>query len=193
MAHVLVVGGAGVLEQVSLFLASHDNVVTVVSRSQEDLEHLQAQATTVSGRINPVLVDYQEVDGLAIRLKESILAYGPVTLAVNWVQEQVLKVVDMIASILNATSPVCRYFQILPGKELARIKERKYFESAFRNLERVLYRIIVLGRKRDKGGTADLSLQEINDGVIKALRDDSKNVLIGTVDPWEQAIEEAAE
>ena len=189
MAHVLVVGGTGVLEKVSLFLASHDNVVTVVARSKYDSEQLQAQAVGLSGRINPIAVDSHEVDGLSQRISESIVAFGPVTLAINWVQEQFLKFVDVIASILNSTSPVCRYFQILPGQELANVKERKYFESTFRNLERVLYRIIVLGFKREKGTTMRLSNDEISDGVIKALRDDSKNVLIGTVDPWEGEIQ----
>jgi hypothetical protein len=189
MAHVLVVGGTGILEKVSLFLASHDNVVTVMARSQEDFERLQAQAQGLSGKINPIVVDYQEEDALADRIKESIQAFGPVTLAVNWVQEQVLKMVDVIASILNATSPVCRYFQILPGQELAAVKSRKYFESTFRNLERVLYRIIVLGFKREKGHTRKLSNEEISEGVIKALRDDAKNVMIGTVDPWEDKME----
>jgi hypothetical protein len=191
MAHVLVVGGTGILEKVSLFLASHDNVVTVMARSQEDFERLQAQAQGLSGKINPIVVDYQEEESLANRITESIQAYGPVTLAVNWVQEQVLKMVDVIASILNATSPVCRYFQILPGQELASVKSRKYFESTFRNLERVLYRIIVLGFKREKGHTMKLSNEEISDGVIKALRDDAKNVMIGTVDPWENKVETA--
>ena len=185
MAHVLVVGGTGILEKVSLFLASHDNVVTVVSRSKNDFEKLQAQAAGLSGEINPIAVDYHEIDGLSQRITESIEAYGPVTLAVNWVHEHLLKFVDVIAGIMNATSPVCRYFQILPGQELANVKERKYFESLFRNLERVLYRIIVLGFKREKGATLRLSNEEISDGVIQALRDDSKNVLIGTVDPWE--------
>jgi hypothetical protein len=188
MAHVLVVGGTGILEKVSLFLASHDNVVTVVARSKDDFEKLQAQAAGLSGKINPIAVDYQEIDGLSLRISESIAAFGPVTLAVNWVQEQMLRFVDIIAGILNATSPVCRYFQILPGQELANVKERKYFESTFRNLERVLYRIIVLGFKREKGATMRLSNEEISDGVIKALCDDSKNVMIGTVDPWEGEI-----
>lgn len=185
MAHVLVVGGTGILEKVSLFLASHDNVVTVVARSKEDFERLQLQAQNLSGKINPITVDDYETEGVADRLKESIDLFGPVTLAVNWVHEQVLKVVEVIASILNSTSPVCRYFQILPGQELAEVKERKYFESMFRNLERVLYRIIVLGFKREKGATMLLSNDEISDGVIKALCDDSKNVMIGTIDPWE--------
>lgn len=189
MAHVLVVGGTGILEKVSLFLASHDNVVTVVARSKDDFEKLQAQAAGLSGKINPIAVDYQEIDGLSLRIRESIAAFGPVTLAVNWVQEQMLRFVDIIAGILNATSPVCRYFQILPGQELANVKERKYFESTFRNLERVLYRIIVLGFKREKGATMRLSNEEISDGVIKALCDDSKNVMIGTVDPWEGELE----
>jgi NAD(P)-dependent dehydrogenase (short-subunit alcohol dehydrogenase family) len=188
MAHVLVVGGTGILQKVSLFLASHDNVVTVVSRSQEDFERLQAQAVGLSGRINPITVDYQEVDGLSRRIQESILAYGPVTLAVNWVQEQFMKVSDVIAAILNATSPLCRYFQILPGAELARVKERNYFESAFRNLERVLYRIIVLGFKREKGLKRQLNNEEISEGIIKALRDDSKSALIGS-DPWEELVD----
>jgi hypothetical protein len=187
MAHVLVVGGTGVLEKVSLFLASHDNVVTVVARTQEDFERLQEGSQGLSGKINPIAMDYQNVDGMALRIKESIAQFGPVTLAVNWVHTQVLKVVDVIAAILNATSPVCRYFQILPGKELAGMNERKTLEGSFRNLERVLYRIIVLGFKKEKGATLQLSNDEISDGVIKALRDDSKDVMLGTIDPWEEA------
>jgi hypothetical protein len=190
MAHVLVVGGTGILEKVSLFLASHDNVVTVVARSPKDFETLKAQASGLSGRINPIEVDYQHEESVAKRIRESIEAFGPVTLAVNWVQEQFMKVVDVIASVLNATSPVCRYFQILPGSELAPHKARNYFENAFRNLERVLYRIIVLGFKREKGTMRMLNNEEISEGVIKALRDDSKNALIGS-DPWEETLESA--
>jgi hypothetical protein len=188
MAHVLVVGGTGILEKVSLFLASHDNVVTVVSKSQEDFEKLQVQAVGLSGKINPITVDYQEEDGVIRRIQESIQLYGPVTLAVNWVQAQFMKVVDVIAGVLNATSPLCRYFQVLSGAELAQVKERNYFESAFRNLERVLYRIIVLGFKREKGTQRLLSNDEISDGIIQALCDDSKKVVIGT-DPWEEPLE----
>ncbi len=189
MAHVLVVGGTDILEKVSLFLASHDNVVTVVTRSPGDFEKLQVQAQGLSGKINPIAVDPDEVDGVSRLLHESILAHGPFTLAVNWVQEQLMKVSDLIASILNATSPICRYFQILPGAELAKVRERNYFENAYRNLERVLYRIIVLGFKREKGTLRNLNNEEISDGIIKALRDDSKNALIGS-DPWEEGLAE---
>jgi hypothetical protein len=192
MAHVLVVGGTGALEKVSLFLASHDNVVSVVARTQEDFERLQVEARGLSGKINPIVMDYQNVDGISIRIKESIAQFGPVTLAVNWVHMQMLKVVDVIAAILNATSPFCRYFQILPGKELAASNERKTLKDSFRNLERVLYRIIVLGFKKEKGATLQLSNDEISEGVIKALRDDSKDIMLGTVDPWDDVSAESA-
>lgn len=187
MAHVLVVGGTGILEKVSLFLASHDNVVTVVARSQKDFETLKAQAEGLSGKINPIIVNDQEMDGIAHHIQDSIQTYGPVTLAVNWVQEQYMKLVDVIAALINATSPLCRYFQVVSGAELSQVKERNYFENAFRNLERVLYRIIVLGFKREKGETRNLNKEEISEGIIKALRDDAKNALIGS-DPWEESI-----
>lgn len=189
MAHVLVVGGTGILEKVSLFLASHDNVVTVVARSEEGFLQLSAQADALSGKINPIVVDDLEAEGLRDRIGESILAYGPVTLAVNWVQTQYMKVVDVVAGILNASSPLCRYFQVLPGTELAKVKERNYFENAFRNLERVLYRIIVLGFKREKGTRRNLNNEEISQGIIKALQEDSKRALIGN-DPWEDPLPE---
>jgi NAD(P)-dependent dehydrogenase (short-subunit alcohol dehydrogenase family) len=189
MAHVLVVGGTGILEKVSLFLASHGNVVTVVARSQQDFEKLQAQAIGLSGKINPIVVDYQEMDGLSRHIQNSIAIYGPVTLAVNWVQEQFMKVVDVIATLINATSPLCRYFQVLSGSELTGSRERNYFENAFRNLERVLYRIIVLGFTRsEQGARRQLNNEEISEGIIKALRDDSKKVLIGS-DPWEEVLD----
>ena len=185
MAHVLVVGGTGILEKVSLFLASHDNVVSVLAKSPDDFKKLKDEAKGLKGTINPISINYDEVDGLAKHVTDSIEKYGPVTLAVNWVQEHVLKAVEVIANILNATSPICRYFQVLPMTEHSPVKERSNFEKFFLNLERVLYRIIVLGFKKEAGEERLLSHEEISDGIIKALRDDSKKVVIGA-DPWDE-------
>lgn len=185
MAHVLVVGGTGILEKVSLFLASHDNVVSVLAKSPDDFAMLQREAKGLKGKINPISIDYDEVDGLAKHVKDSIEKYGPITLAVNWVQEHIMKAVEVIANILNTTSPICRYFQVLPMNELSPSKERNNFDSFFRNLERVLYRIIVLGFKKEAGRDRRLSNDEISDGIIKALRDDAKKAIIGA-DPYDE-------
>ena len=185
MAHVLVVGGTGILEKVSLFLASHGNVVSVLAKSPDDFEKLTKEAKGLNGTINPISIENDEVDGLANLVKASIEKYGPVTLAVNWVQTNLLKAVEAIAHVLNATSPICRYFQVLPMNELTPVRERSNLESFFHNLERVLYRIIVLGFKKEKGENRLLSNDEISEGIIKALRDDSKKAIIGA-DPWDE-------
>lgn len=190
MAHVLVVGGTGILEKVSLFLASHDNVVSVLAKSPDDFEKLTKEANGLKGKINPITIDYDEVEGLEKQVRASIEQFGPVTLAVNWAQENLMKAVEVIAKILNSTSPICRYFQVLPVAEMSPSKERSNFEKFFLGLERVLYRIIVLGFKKEKGENRLLSNEEISEGIIQALRDDSKKAVIGA-DPWDEQLQSA--
>ena len=65
-------------------------------------------------------IDIDEVFDDKEKLENAIRAHGPVTLVVNWMYADALDSSQVIAEVLNRTSPVCRYFQVLPGLSFAR-------------------------------------------------------------------------
>lgn len=173
------------LREVSLFLAKHDNVVSVIARTQEELNDLVLSAGELADRIHPIAVDYLDDYVLRKQLRKAIAKHGPVTLAVNWMQTEALESAYSVAEILNKTSPVCRFFQVLPGTDINDQRLKPFFEGPFEGLDRVLYRQIVLGFVAEKGMSRWLSNEEISEGAISALRNDTKVAVIGSVEPYE--------
>ncbi|MDY0395680.1 hypothetical protein RWE15_16220 [Virgibacillus halophilus] len=68
MMHALVVGGTGMLSDVSLWLSNHDYHVSVIAQNKQKMENLMAKSRNKS-RLSPVLVDYHEDE----KLKEKLL------------------------------------------------------------------------------------------------------------------------
>jgi hypothetical protein len=129
MAHVIVVGGTGMLREVSLFLAKHDNTVSVIGLEREDLNGLALEAQKFNGRINPILVDYRDPQALEQGLCEAMRFFGPLTLAVAWITPDALPgAANTLAAVISAHSPVCRYFQVLPGGEITG-KDRRFLDN----------------------------------------------------------------
>jgi hypothetical protein len=183
MAHAIVVGGTGMLREVSLFLAKHDNTVSVIGLEHEDLVSLAQEAQTFNGRINPLLIDYRDQQALRDGLLEAMRFFGPITLAVAWILPEALPdTANALAAVISEHSPVCRYFQVLPSTGLG-AKDRRFLDNPFPGMDKMLYRKIILGFKMERGMSIWLSNEEISDGVIRALRDDKRDMLIGTADP----------
>lgn len=183
MAHVIVVGGTGMLREVSLFLAKHDNTVSVIGLEHEDLRKLALEAQKFNGRINPILVDYRDRQALEDGLREAMRFFGPLTLAVAWISPDALPgAANTLAEVISAHSPVCRYFQVLPSAGIS-AKDRRFLDNPFPGLEKILYRKILLGFKVEQGMSVFLSNHEISDGVIQAVRNDRRDAVIGNADP----------
>lgn len=171
------------LREVSLFLAKHDNTVSVIGLEREDLNGLALEAQKFNGRINPILVDYRDPQALEQGLCEAMRFFGPLTLAVAWITPDALPgAANTLAAVISAHSPVCRYFQVLPGGEITG-KDRRFLDNPFPELEKILYRKIILGFKTERGMSVWLSNQEISDGIIQAIRNDRRDALIGQADP----------
>lgn len=186
MAHVLIVGGTGLLKRVSLFLAQHSNTVSVIARHRESLDQLASEAGELSDRINPIELDYQNIKQLQKQLKASVRKHGPIMLAVTWVHEDAPETRDTIAGFLNRTSPVCRYFHVQGSTT-----DPQPIADAYKNMlaryQKVLYRRIILGFEVEKGFTRWLTEEEVGNGVIEAIRSDSREAVIGFPDPTEHS------
>jgi len=185
MAHVLVVGGTGMLKDVSLFLAQHDNIVSVIARNDQKLNSLctAAEGMELKGRINPIQLDYRDTNRLTNALNAASDQYGPLVMVINWVAPEDLAVSDTIAEIVNARSPICRFFQILNHDEVALPEAMDYFHQPYTDLARVLYRTITIGLAVEEGGlTRLLNAHEVCNGIIDAIRNDKRNLVIGSTE-----------
>lgn len=182
MAHVLVVGGTGMLKKVSHFLAAHDNTVSVISRTKSDLKALEQEAIESGGKINPLALDYRDQNNLKKQLEDAIAEHGGITLVVNWMHSDAIDSSEVIAEVLNKTSPFCRYFQVLPTDSDDVRLGHAYYDDPFTHLDKVLYRKIILGFTEEAGVARWLTHDEISAGIIDALRNDRKDAVIGTAD-----------
>ena len=184
MAHVLVVGGTGTLKDVSLFLAQHENTVSVIARDTERLESLCNEAGDLVGRINPVIVDYNQTDELKKALFQAIASHGPIILVVNWMHTYAVGGAETLATIINRTSPICRYFQVLSTHNSDHYPNEHFFMNPFGETHRILHRTIMLGYELDNtGNTRTLNSSEICSGIVDAIRNDRRNAIIGLSDP----------
>lgn len=170
------------LKKVSQFLAAHDNTVSVISRTESDLQALKREAVESGGKINPLALDYRDQNNLKKQLESAIAEHGGITLVVNWMHTDAIDSSEIIADVLNRTSPFCRYFQVLPSETDDVRRGRAYYDDPFTDLDKVLYRKIILGLADDDGVTRWLTDDEISAGIIDALRNDRKDAIIGKVD-----------
>ncbi len=180
MAHVLVVGGTGTLKDVSMFLAQHDNTVSVIARDAERLTSLVAESGDFVGQINPVNVDYNQTDELRTALFDAIAAHGPIILVVNWMRTYAINGAQTLSEIINRTSPICRYFQVLSTHNAHHFPNEHFFMNPFGETQRILHRTIMLGIQLDNKGVArELNNTEICNGIVDAIRNDRRNAVIG--------------
>jgi hypothetical protein len=170
------------LKKVSQFLAAHDNTVSVISRTQSELNALKQEAMKSEGKINPLALDYRDQDNLKEQLEDAIAEFGGITLVVNWMHSDAIDSSEIIAEVLNRTSPFCRYFQVLPSEPDDVRRGHAYYDDPFKHLDKVLYRKIILGIADEDGVSRWLSDDEISNGIIDALRNDRKDAVIGSMD-----------
>lgn len=176
MAHVLVIGGTGKLSGFVRFLAARGNLVSVVSRNQEELNQLTAAAAAAGEKVYPLLVDYRDTSRLLEVMEEAIRLHGVFQLAVVRIHPPSPEVRNAVASFLNSHSPICRFFEVLSEEDYLTLSEEALSSGDF---DRILYRRILLGRVEQKGQPRWPNSEEIAEAAIRAVRDDLREIVIG--------------
>lgn len=184
MAHVLVVGGTGTLKDVSLFLSQHDNTVSVIARDAGRLTALVEESEGQLGQVNPIIVDYNQTEKLRALVYDAVAVFGPVILVVNWMQTTAFEGVGALSEVINRTSPICRYFQVLSTGNEAHYPNDHFSDNPFSESHRILYRTIMLGVQMESNGMIrSLTHPEICNGIVDSIRNDRRNAVIGITDP----------
>lgn len=185
MSHVLVVGGTGMLKDVSLYFSSHGMRVSVIARDQSKFEDL-ILAKENSGFINPIRVDYTDYGQLKQKLQNAINIYGPIETAVCWIHSSAPEALYIIAETLNETNTHVKYFHILGSSYADPSIVNEDFEQMLHRLKNILYKKIILGFIIEDDHSRWLTDTEIGNGVIDALKKDEKSFTVGKLEPWEK-------
>jgi len=189
MAHILVVGGTGMLYDVCLHFCKSGNTVTVIARNKKLLNRLDLKAEGMAGAINPVSLDYLDYEHLKNELRRSITIHGPVELAICWIHtskapDAAIMIADTIDKQNNQTK--CKYYQLLSSATADPSLEKKDISKDFNSLDNIDFRTILLGFIVKGEILRWLTDKEICDGLISAVENDNKEFIIGTVEPWEK-------
>jgi len=187
MAHILVVGGTGMLYNVCRHLCESVDTVTVIARNKERLNRLGSETKKLVGSINPLSLDYAVYKQLKDDLKKSIITHGPVELAICWIHtskapEAATIIADIIDKQNNLTK--CKYYQLLSSATADPSHEKIDISKNFNSFDNIDFRTILLGFVVERKASRWLTDREICLGVIEAIENDTRNSIIGTVEPW---------
>lgn len=187
MAHILFVGGTGMLYDVCRHFCKSANTVTVFGRNKKRLNRLASETKELVGSINPISLDYADYEHLKDELKKSINTHGPVEMAICWIHTS--KAPDapkVIAETINENKSVavCKFYQLLSSATADPAVEKKNIVKDYKSLKNMRNRTILLGFVVEGKTSRWLTNNEICDGVISAVENDNKEFIIGTVEPW---------
>ena len=169
-AHILVVGGTGMLSELVEALASDGGRLSLLSRRA-------SQAFGESG----FDCDYHDQQAFAAALTAAVERSGPVDLAIAWFHTLKIAAPRLLAEQVDG-----RLFQVLgsatadPGHpdRLGRAA------SVAADLPDCRLRQVVLGFKVVEGAARWLTNAEISQGVLEAVSADRAVTIIGQLEPW---------
>ncbi|WP_033541176.1 short-chain dehydrogenase [Planococcus sp. CAU13] len=177
MKHALVIGGTGMLANVSIWLAENGYHVSVIGRNPEKMQRLLDQNPA---QLTPVLVDYTNTKELAEQLHHIQQQNGPIQLVVAWIHSNGTQVIPCLTESLPRLQS-WDLFQV--NGSSSKLEDIKANTAVPPHVD---YHQIQLGFKIEDGLSRWLTHEEISDGVIEAIRENKSKHVIGTITPWEK-------
>ncbi|WP_245805815.1 short-chain dehydrogenase [Bacillus alkalicellulosilyticus] len=180
MLHALVIGGTGMLSNVSLWLVSEGYNVSVIGRTPKRMERL-ISASQDTSKITPLLVDYRYEAELKEKLGLTIQKNGPVDLVIAWIHSGEKKVIDVLSKLHASDDLTWKLFHVLGSS--SNVEQIKNTVKVPNNC---LYKQIQLGFIIEDTHSRWLTHDEISAGVIEAISNDNCVTIVGTLFPWDK-------
>ncbi|TCT20367.1 hypothetical protein EDD68_11451 [Melghiribacillus thermohalophilus] len=177
--HALVVGGTGMLSDVTLWLVKKGYEVSVIGRRKERYHQLMQKAEHPE-RISSILVDYHHTDELRDKLMEAIDQRGSFDLIIAWIHSTAKEAIPVIMDA-QSRSGRKRNFDFFHVKQ-----SQAYFTNHMPECLPICnYHEIFLGFKIDGGHSRWLTHREISEGVMDSVHHGREQTIVGQVEPWE--------
>lgn len=109
MKHALVVGGTGMLSDVSLWLVNNDYYVSVIARNSSRMNKLISKAS-LKDKITPLLVDYTNKEELQKQVRNAIQKNGGIDIIVAWIHSVGENALTIIANEVSKVRMGGSYF-----------------------------------------------------------------------------------
>lgn len=177
--HALIIGGTGMLRELSLNIAKKYNTVSIIARDKKRLKDLVKEAKQFNGNIIPIALDYCNTKSLKKELEISIDKEGEFDLAIVWIHNTAPNAPYITAKFIDGD-----YYHILSSSYGDPSKVHTERLHKFKSFSNINYHEIILGFVVDNNYSRWLSHHEISTGIIKAIRKKQKNFVVGTLSPW---------
>ncbi|WMJ17863.1 short-chain dehydrogenase [Geobacillus proteiniphilus] len=175
--HALVIGGTGMLADVSLWLVREGYHVSVIARHRARMKQL-IDRTGQMASITPLLVDYRDQETLCSFICQTIRENGTFDLIIAWVHTDETQALSAIIWKNSRHPSPWRLFHVLGSRaDPTEMKQKLCLPAA------CLYRQVQLGFVVEEHGSRWLTHQEISGGIIDAIRHDAPFHLVGTLEP----------
>lgn len=190
MRHVLVIGGTGMLADVSIYLASTADIFTSIASSDASLakvDSMIARGVDSSQCIRHSLkLDWHDPTHFIDSIKAHLVHIGYPNTVLAWVHntELGLKLVQLIADFRDTSSLGCNFFHVVGSASANPVNGQNTLRSQCEALLGNHYRQIILGFIIEHNRSRWLNHQEIATGVIHAMNTAEPISIIGTVEPW---------
>lgn len=176
LKHALVIGGTGMLADVSLWLAETGYQVSVIGRTIEKHRKL-VEKTMKPEVITSIAVDYSNYLLLEEQVRKTIEKNGPISLFVSWTPKR--KSLEIINKVLSEQKDSWELYQIKGS--------RRYFENESLLIppncqHRSIYLGFIIGNSQSRW----LTNHEIASGVIDNIKEGNTESIIGTLHPYDK-------
>ncbi|NHM33755.1 short-chain dehydrogenase [Neobacillus terrae] len=175
MKKALVIGGTGMLAEVSLWLSSEGFQVHVLARNKQKMDQLIQKVD--SGYISPIFTDYKNES----ELKKEMTKLDGIELVVAWIHSDAPMALNTILQELSPKTEQFQVFQVVGSRT-----DLEGLKNSLNLPQNVKYHQIKLGFVIENGGSRWLINKEISSGVIEAIKSNDDVKIVGTVEPWEK-------
>ncbi len=177
MSHILIIGGTGMLGNVTEFLSKGYSTVSVICRNR-------SRINSNLKNINPLILDYSDYKFLSKSLQTAIEEFGNIELVVSWIHSSAPLAPNIIAEKINSYNHPFIFFDILGSVGADPAADNSERENKLILNKNLIYKKIILGFKIENGSSRWLTNEEISSGIIEAVKTDAHETIIGTVAPW---------
>ncbi|WP_099159314.1 short-chain dehydrogenase [Virgibacillus ndiopensis] len=179
--HAFVIGGTGMLKKVSQFLADSNYNVSVIGRSLKKHQELKKTCKHPEN-IHAIVLDYHENEKLKMEVENALQTYGCPSIVVSWIHSTASNALPLIIRQISKqySNFPWRLFHIQGSSSY-------YFQKENTSVpDNCQYKRVYLGFVLEKEFSRWLTLEEIANGVIHAIKTNNDKTIVGTLEPWDR-------
>ncbi|MFJ5770953.1 hypothetical protein [Psychrobacillus sp. NPDC093180] len=172
MKHICIIGGTGMLAEVSKWYADNNYIVSVIARNEEKMNRVKESCSNTEN-IKAIYLDYRDTTELYKALRKNVQVYGPLIEAVVWLHSDGLHALSTVFELIEEKSKV---WQVI-GSQANAEKLRKQYQPQ-KDIE---YNFIQLGFVSENDRQRWLTNVEIAHGVIHSVQVGQHYNLVGKI------------